>query len=78
MNPLTEWRALHDAEIMAGGNPQICILGTDDYAIMYGAIIANCIAPDKYGIIYGNPDYVEFQGVKLYESKSQEKGIMFA
>lgn len=73
MNPIDKWEKLRNEEIMQGGKPTICIMGHDDYAKFCGAVAA------INGLLsFGNSPETIYQGVRLFESRANPEGMMFA
>lgn len=73
MNPISNWQDLRDGEKMCGGNPRYCIMGTDDFTEMCGAIGAIHHSDKAIGI----DGKFSFEGVLVMESRSKKRGILF-
>lgn len=73
LNPIDRWHDLRNKEIMAGGDPKYCIMGSDDFAELSGAIIISHHSNVEFSL--SGP--FTFNGVEVRESRSQKRGIYF-
>lgn len=74
MDPIEDWCDKRDAEIMAGGKPTVCIMGTDDFAKMCGAIGAMHHLETPITMT----GKFRFQDCIVMESRSVREGMFFA